>query len=139
MRISVHSPPDPRAVRDLENRLAVFNRERAPDLIDVEVLVEARTRGTLRGGALGIDQGGWMFLHVLWVEPEHRGKGVATALMAKLEETAAARGCHGLHTDTFSFQALPFYLGLGFEVFGELPGYTGGHTRYYLRKPLAPA
>ena len=37
---------------------------------------------------------------------------------------------------TFSFQALDFYLGLGFEVFGEIKDHPEGGRRYFLSKRL---
>ena len=38
--------------------------------------------------------------------------------------------------DTFSFQARPFYEKLGYRVFGQLPDYPRGQTRYFLAKAL---
>jgi len=52
------------------------------------------------------------------------------------EREAIARGCGSAFLDTFSFQALPFYVSLGYKVFGELADYPLGHRRYFLRKSL---
>jgi len=52
------------------------------------------------------------------------------------EEEAQKRQCIGLHLDTFSFQALDTYLGLGFEVFGEIKDHPEGGRRYCLSKRL---
>ena len=42
----------------------------------------------------------------------------------------------GIWLDTFSFQARRFYEKLGYVVFGELPDYPAGHSRYFLQKRL---
>jgi hypothetical protein len=41
--------------------------------------------------------------------------------------------------DTFSFQSPGFSQKLGYRVFGELPDYPPGETRYFLSKSLRPA
>ena len=60
-------------------------------------------------------------------------------MMKLAEEEAIRRGCVGAWLDTHSFQARPFYEKLGYTVFGVLENFPPGHTRYYLRKSLAPA
>jgi len=52
------------------------------------------------------------------------------------EEEARRRGCHSVHLDTLSFQALPFYQKHGYAVFGALENHPVGHTRYFLKKKL---
>jgi hypothetical protein len=56
--------------------------------------------------------------------------------MVHIETAARGRGCVAAHLDTFSFQALPFYLGLGYRHFGTLDSYPPGETRHFLWKPL---
>ncbi len=46
------------------------------------------------------------------------------------------RGCHGIHMDTMSFQALPLCLKNGFVIFGEIEDIPTGHSRYFLKKRL---
>ena len=80
----------------------------------------------------------WNYLEVsfLWVHEQHRGFGHATALMSAAEAEALRRGCFNVVLDTFSFQALGFYKKLGYEEFGQLSRFTGGHVRHYLYKSL---
>jgi hypothetical protein len=47
-----------------------------------------------------------------------------------------AAGCHHAWLDTFSFQARPFYEKQGYRVFGVLPDYPTGQTRYFLTREL---
>ncbi len=61
-----------------------------------------------------------------WAEP----------VMETLESAARERGCRYSHLDTFSFQARPFYEGLGYEVFATLDDYPPGHQRFFMKKAL---
>ena len=88
-------------------------------------------RGSLRH--LHVD---WLHIKYLWVTSDHRKQGLGSKLMSLAEEEAQNRQCLGLHLDTFSFQALDFYLGLGFEVFGEIKDHPEGGRRYFLSKRL---
>lgn len=95
--------------------------------------------GTIVGGCVCETRWHWMFVDILWVGDAHRGTGLGTALLAAAEEEARRRGCTKAHLDTISFQARPFYEGLGWRLFGMLDDYPPGHTRYFLQKDLAQA
>ena len=88
------------------------------------------------GGLLGEVNLGWLFVSALWVHPERRHSGVGSELMRAAEEEARRRRCVGIYLDTYSFQARPFYEGLGFTLFGELPDCPPGGGKYYLYKRL---
>jgi len=92
--------------------------------------------GSLIGGLTASTY--WQYLEVnyLWVREGHRNAGHASALMAAAESEAIARGCKHALLDTFSFQALGFYLHLGYREFGRLSGFSGEHQRHYLYKAL---
>ena len=138
MSLKVAVVPDPPRdlVTHVARRLGDWNAERAPDLEAERVFAIAASKGAVLGGAIAWVYGGWSELDTLWVEESARGRGIGTQLMACLERDARQRGLIGLHTDTFTFQALPFYQKLGYEVFGELGPYSDGNTRYYLKKRL---
>ena len=60
----------------------------------------------------------------LLVHPDARRRGLARALMARLEAEAAARGRSLLTLDTRTGDtAEPLYAGLGFQAAGVIPGY----------------
>jgi GNAT superfamily N-acetyltransferase len=92
--------------------------------------------GSIIGGLSGMTY--WQYLEVsyLWVGEEHRGSGHASRIMAAAEAEAIRRGCKHAVVDTFSFQALGFYLRLGYLEFGRLSGFSGEHERHYLHKAL---
>ena len=88
------------------------------------------------GGLWGRVSYDWLFVELLFVPEAARGADLGTALLAKAEEVARARGCVGIRLDTYSFQAPDFYRRLGFEIVGSFPDYPKGYSQIFLRKPL---
>ena len=95
-------------------------------------------RGEWLGGLLGNIWGGWLHVTHLWVAAPARRHGNGTRLLQAAEQYAVERGCFAATLETASFEARPFYEKLGYEVFAALEDYPPGHTKYYLRKQLAP-
>jgi ribosomal protein S18 acetylase RimI-like enzyme len=93
-------------------------------------------QGRIIGGAQGDLWGTSMHIGGLWVAENERGKGLGSDLMKTLENHAASKGHLLAYVETTSFQALPFYEGLGYEIFGTLPGIAKDCTLYFLRKDL---
>jgi ribosomal protein S18 acetylase RimI-like enzyme len=93
--------------------------------------------GTIVGGVIGQANWEWLFVYQLAVSVRLRGQGWGARLMAEIERIAVEEyGCHSAWLDTFSFQARPFYERVGYRVFGELPDYPTGHTRFFMAKRL---
>ena len=76
----------------------------------------------------------------------HRGRGVATALLRKIEQIAVERGRWLLVLDTASDGgAAPLYESVGFKLAGEIPDYAykpqGGlsGTKIYWKRLALPA
>jgi GNAT superfamily N-acetyltransferase len=102
-----------------------------------KVAVFARDKdGTMIGGIYGELLWDWLHIDTLWVHEAHRGQGIATRLLAQIEEAAASKGFCGSHLETTDFQALGFYLKNGYEIFGELEGKPAGSTWYYIKKRI---
>ena len=85
--------------------------------------------GWRRHGAATIDDADRGVLHPgdaeikrMWVDPAHRRRGLATAVLAELERTAAAAGCRRTVLESGSRQpeALAFYRARGYA---EMPGF----------------
>jgi GNAT superfamily N-acetyltransferase len=132
--MAIESPAD--AVRQ---GLARYNHARAPMLWAPLNVFLRDADGAVRGGLLGETWGSSLFVSQLWVEEALRHRGHGAALLGAAEQEARRRGCSFAHLDTMSFQAPPFYRRLGYQVYGVLEGYAGGHSRFYLRKDLAPS
>lgn len=93
--------------------------------------------GTLIGGLFGDTGGGWLHVFQVWVSEEYRLKSLGSEILAAAEEEAVARGCHGSNLETYSFQAVDFYLSQGYQEFGVLEGYDGNFSRHFLSKKLS--
>lgn len=91
----------------------------------------------IRGGLLGDTWGGWLHIHILWVEETFRGNGHGIALMRAAEEEATHLGCRNVHLDSYSFQAPDFYRKLGYQEFGRLNDAPLGFEQVFLWKRLS--
>jgi N-acetylglutamate synthase len=114
--------------------LAHASRLAGSDL-DVEVeedgpraRVVRRVDGREVGAGRAAIDGDWLGVHGLVVEPDHRGQGHATAMMAALLEWGAERGATTvwLHVETGNAPALSLYEALDFRIH---------HTNRYLSPP----
>lgn len=88
------------------------------------------------GGLLAATLWQWLHVDILWLEEKYRNQGIGRKLMLAAEQKAFERGCRFTFLDTWDFQAKEFYLKLGYEVFGELPDFPVGHSRYFMKKNI---
>jgi ribosomal protein S18 acetylase RimI-like enzyme len=88
------------------------------------------------GGVIGATYWGWLYINLMWVREELRGRDHGQRLLVLAEEEARQRGAKHAYLDTFSFQAPGFYEKHGYRVFGELPDFPVGHRRYFMVKTL---
>lgn len=127
-------------VEYVDNKLGEFNRSQVPATQEPTLILKnyiIKDNGTIIAGIKSdIYHWGILYVEVLFVDESHRHKGLGSALLQKVEEEAKAMGATLVHTDTFDFQALDFYLKHGYEVFGVLEDCPKDHKRYYLKKHL---
>ena len=88
------------------------------------------------GGVIGATYWNWLYINLMWIKEEFRGRGFGHQLLTLAEQEARQRGAEYAYLDTFSFQAPDFYKKHGYEVFGELNDFPPGHRRYFLSKQL---
>ena len=88
------------------------------------------------GGVIAATYWDWLYIDLLWVKEELRGRGYGHRLLTLAEQEARQRGARNAYLDTFSFQAPEFYKGHGYRVYGELEEFPTGHQRYFLTKEL---
>jgi GNAT superfamily N-acetyltransferase len=114
-----------------------FNRLHTPDDDYRPLTIFLRDPdGNVTGGLLGETYWGWLHVSILWLEEGVRRQGYGSRLLELAEQEAVRRGCRRAHLDTMSFQSLPFYQQLGYQVFGELQDLPAGHSRIFLYKKL---
>jgi ribosomal protein S18 acetylase RimI-like enzyme len=89
------------------------------------------------GGCLGNVWAGYLHVQWLWVAASLRGRGHGTRLLAAAEAMAVENGAMRATLDTFNPLAKEFYLRQGYEVFGTLPEYPPGFSKFFLTKVLA--
>lgn len=138
--VTVETEPTAEVTRAIFDGLFHSNVERTGDGKIERLCVAARdASGSIVGGVYGEIYWGWFHVLALWVTPQSRRQRLGTQLLERAEREAFARGCHGAHLDTFSFQSVGLYTRAGYQIFGSLEHYPAGHSRYFLRKALNAA
>ena len=117
--------------------IRAFNESRAglSQASPLAVLLKDESGQTV-GGLWGRTSFGWLFVELLFVPEALRSRGYGLRVLEAAEHTAVARNCRAVWLDTYDFQAVPFYVRLGYREFGRLEDYPLGHTRHFLRKDL---
>ena len=135
--ISLEDNPPSQDVMYVQNCLQEFNLLHAPadNYQPLQIFLRTEEK-TILGGLLGETYWGWLHISYLWIDESLRKQGFGKQIMQIAEQEAVRRGCHSVHLDTMSFQALPFYEGLGYSVFGILNDLPAGHKRIFLMKKL---
>jgi GNAT superfamily N-acetyltransferase len=137
MHIDIAPPVPEDELRMIRAAMQRHTETHVPWEADQELNVVARDDvGRIIGACLGKTANGWMYLGLLWVDDSCRGQDIGTKLMRAAEEEGRRRGCYAAHLNTFSYEARPFYEKLGYEVFGTVDDFPGGHRRFFLTKRL---
>lgn len=135
--IIVKEKPTPEEARLITASLKEFSEAHSETRDRVELTIVVRdSESRILGGLRGVTAWRWLYLSHLWVEEFARHQRLGTRLILAAEDEARKRGCRYSHLETFSFQALDFYLKLGYQQYAALEDYPPGHTRLYLRKTL---
>jgi len=138
MKIEIAENPSPETFRLILDGVRSFNRDRTGNEAPRQVACLLRNElGEVAGGVQGSLWGRSMHIDALWIDENHRGRGHGSELMKVIEDYALSHQHPLIYLETTSFQALPFYEGLGYRVFGQLPDITEGHTLFFLCKELS--
>ena len=137
LTLELSEPPTAEDSRFLLDAVRSFNQDRTgierPRTVAYFLRDEQRR---IVGGVQGMLWGRFLHIDVLWVDQDYRGQGHGSKLMAAIEDYGGAHGHPLIYLETASFQALPFYQGLGYRIFGELPEISEGETLFFLNKHL---
>ena len=131
------SPP-PDAFQKLWGPLLKFNEHAVGNASarTLAILLKEPTTDKLVGGLWARSLWGSLYIDMMFVPEALRGKGVGTSLLRQAEQEAIRRGCRDMWTDTYAFQARPFYEKAGFMVFGRLDGPAPIFPRFFRKKTL---
>ncbi len=136
--MQLEDSPKAEDVQAVNEGLAAYNRRFAPgDGYQALTIFLRAQDGRLVGGLLGQTYWGWLHVDILWLDDSVQRMGYGSRMLATAEGEAVRRGCRHAHLDTLSFQALDFYLKLGYAVYGVLDDLPPGCQRYFLQKQLA--
>ena len=137
LTLELAEPPSAEDSRLLLDGVRSFNRDRTSNERPRTVAYFLRDEdGKISGGVQGMLWGRSMHIDVLWVDERLRGQGLGSRLMKAIENYGATHDYPLVYLETASFQALPFYEGLGYRIFGELPEISEGHKLFFLQKDL---
>lgn len=93
--------------------------------------------GEVIGGVIAATQLKWLKISLMAVAPEHRSRGVGSALLTEAEHEALSRGCEWAYADSMEYQAPRFYLSRGYVLAGELPDWDShGHAKRFFTRRL---
>jgi len=134
----IEARPDPADIELLERNIR-RDASFATGLGDeVDLAIFVREGGVVVAGISGWTWGDCCEMQSLWVAPSHRGRGLATRLIAAAEAEAVARGCLQTVHFAYSFQPRELYERVGYEVVARVEGFPSGTDALLFRKRLHP-
>jgi GNAT superfamily N-acetyltransferase len=116
--------PPLHAFQKVWNPLLDFN-ERAvgnANARTLAILLKEPTTDEIIGGLWARSLWESLYIDIMFVPEALRGQGIGRSLLQQAEQEAIRRECRDMWTDTYAFQARPFYERMGFTVFGRLEG-----------------
>lgn len=137
MKLTTPQPPADDDFEALKLGLSHYNESFTGAVFRQRVSSFVKTdSGLVVAGVLGEINWDWMHIQGLWVDETIRKGGWGSKLILNLEQYALSKGIANIRLETTTFQALDFYLKLGYGVFGQLPNMPSGHTSYFLQKQM---
>lgn len=138
MKLEFKLNPEQNDLDFIRDGIRAHNNMHLPDGdVDAIGCFARNNEGKVVGGLTGEMFNNTVFVEYLWVDVEARTSGVGSKLIALLEEQVKPLGVTHLYLDTYSFQALDFYLKLGFEKVGQYSGYpAAGIDKHFLQKQI---
>ena len=136
-QIEVQNDVKPADVNTIVRALTEFNASQAngdtPDYVVITVRDDAHN---IVGGLVGATYLGWLQIQAVWMSEALRGRGYGTRLMRQAEAVGRGHPRSRVFLETLSFQALPFYEKLGYQVVSRIADFPPGGARYALTKML---
>lgn len=140
MRLNFDQTPDNKVLNCLATRChtALMDAYGEPSTTELAAFMRDN-QGVVVGGIYGSISGSWLYIDVLWLAENQRGKGYGIQLMQCLEQAAIARGIQRAFLGTATFQAPQFYEHLGYQQLGCWHFPRANYTQFIMvRDPLMP-
>ena len=135
MKIIFESKPGEKEIAFLEQKLYNFNCSQVDNYSYENFIIKGiNNSDSIIAGIHGQIGGGWLYIASLWIDENHRGKGIGKKLLFLAEKAASERNCYGAYLYTYSFQSPRFYERFGYSIFGKLENFCGESTKYYMKK-----
>jgi len=129
--------PAPDAFGKIFSPLKAFNEQAVgPAAARIFAILLKNEADEVVGGLWARSLWGSFYIDMLFVPETLRRAGVGTSMLRQAEQEAIRRRCGHIWTDTYTFQARPFYEKFGFTVFGQLDGPAPIFPRFFLKKDL---
>lgn len=80
--------------------------------------------------------GSWANVDYAWVDESRRHQRIGTQLFEKAEILARTKNCDYIQLFTWAYQAVDFYIKLGFECVGIIPKWIENYDAVFFRKKL---
>jgi ribosomal protein S18 acetylase RimI-like enzyme len=137
LTFSVYDEVPQDAATIIDGGLGASNAAAAPlhEVCQLSCLCRLAT-GKIVGGAVGRTWGVCCEIQQVWVQFDHRRKGIGSRLIRELHRRAEERGCRTFYLETWSFQAPRIYQSLGYDVRLEITGFREGIIKYIMVRKL---
>lgn len=136
----VNHPSYPFTVYTSKDPLEEYEREIAlhkiPESDKQEVVIAAFDDEDFLGGVYGYLQNGYLYIHLLSVEEQHRGQHLGSELMNQIETYAKDHGVYHAYVATCTFQAFEFYIKCGYKHDVTIPDKPKGYEEFIFSKQL---
>jgi len=99
------------------------------------VVTKRDETGHYAGALYGLGSQNWLYIHLMFVEPHLRGRGIGSEFLKAAEVEIRGRDYAGIMLFAYDPPA-PFYLKNGFTISGTFPNRPRPETEYMLTKIL---
>jgi len=139
MNIELSFSPNEEDLKSIYDGLLSFNLPHFPEDIkeqNIALLIRDKNQKIIAGltGTMILTS---LSVKYLWLDERHRGCGLGSQLLERIELEAIKQGVHHIYLDTFTFQAPKFYEKKGFKEVGRYKNFPlAGVDKIFYQKSL---
>lgn len=95
--------------------------------------------GKAVGGLAGFIYYGCLYIDSLYIDERYRNQGYGSRLVEQAEEFARQKNALFISVNTMDWEALPFYVKLGYQIEYVRGGYENDSKMFFLKKIFSPS